>query len=129
MGEAIMADGVDWDVEDFEQQLRLRMAELLARAAVHVVTAHQKNLSVANPAPHTAPAPRGQFPRGRTFFLRANVGFEPQSVAAIARVGRVTVGVHEPAAYGLFLQRKGWLGLSDTVAREQPALNKIFGSV
>jgi len=117
---------VNWEIDEFERELRLHAARRLARVAVHLVAAHQKNLSVANPAPHTTPAPRGQYPRGRTFFLRANVGFAPSSLDEIARRGEVVVGVHDPAIYGLYLARRGWKGLLDTVQAEYGRIDALL---
>lgn len=108
-----------WDESRFAAELRLRAAERLARAATALVAAHQKNLSVANPSPHRSPAARGQFPRGRTFFLRANIGFVPTTLAEIAAAGQVVVGIHDPAFYGAVLSQRGWLGLTDTYARSK----------
>jgi hypothetical protein len=108
-----------WDEEAFARALRIHAAKRLASAAVKLVAAHQKNLSVANPAPHATPAPKGSFPRGRTFFLRANVGFLPTSLSEIADTEGVTVGIFEPAGYGAILTRRGWLGLGDTYSRSR----------
>jgi hypothetical protein len=117
---------VDFDIAGFEQELRLHAAKKLARVAVHIVAAHQRNLSVANPAPHKTPAPRGQYPRGRTFFLRANVGFQPTSLPDLARTLAVSVGVYEPAIYGLYLRNKGWKGLLDTIRAESARIDALL---
>lgn len=121
------SDTVNWDEDAFERELRLHAARRLARVAVHIVTAHQQNLSVANPTPHKTPAPRGQYPRGRTFFLRANVGYAPTSLAEIAAAGSVVVGVLEPAKYGLYLRNKGWRGLLDTIQAEYQRIDALIG--
>lgn len=109
----------NWDQSGFEAALRAHAARKLAAAAVKLVAAHQKNLSVANPSPHANPAPKGSFPRGRTYFLRANIGFVPSTLPQIAAAGRVTVGVFPPAEYGVILKHKGWLGLADTWSRSK----------
>lgn len=117
---------MQWEIDEFERELRLHAARRLVRVALHVVAAHQKNLSVANPAPHKTPAPRGQYPRGRTFFLRANVGYAPTALAEIARNGEIVVGVFAPAIYGMYLRNKGWKGLLDTIQAEYSRIDAIL---
>lgn len=117
-----MADGLTWDDEAFRRRLSQRAGRALLAKALRLQAAHKAALSVGNPAPHERPAPRGEFPRLRTGFGRAQVAVEPATIVAAAAAGRVTVGVRRPGFYLAALAAKGWLGLLDTYRRVRGTL-------
>ena len=95
-------------------ELREQTGQRLARAAVALAVAHQLRLSVGNPSPHDNPAKRGEYPKLRTGFGRANVTYEPKTPAEMGERGYVDVGIGTPAFYLEILATKGWLGMLKT---------------
>lgn len=89
-------------------------AQLLMANAIKLQVRHKRNLSVANPRPHTDPSQPGEFPKARTYNLRDSVAIEPRSLAVIARTGMVRVGVLVSAIYGEYLTASGRKGIVDT---------------
>lgn len=116
------------DLRAIEHRLRTEAARRVLAAAVTLQSLHRGDLSVGNPAPHDAPAPRGQFPRLRTGGLRANVAVEPASVAGVLAAGSCAVGYRPGGMHGAFLAAKGWKGLLDTFNRERPRLLAILAA-
>jgi hypothetical protein len=107
-------------------ELKEQTGQRLARAAVSLAVAHQLKLSVGNPAPHKHSAKRGEYPKLRTGFGRANVTYDPQSPAEMAERGYVDVGIGLPAFYLEVLASKGWLGMLKTFEDTKEETLKIL---
>lgn len=106
--------------------VRREAARRLLAAAIVLQTDHRTDLSRGNPAPHTSPAPKGEFPRLRTGGLRAGVAVHPAGLAEVASAGGVSVGYRPGAEYGLFLGGKGWKWLLDTLRREKGRIDRVL---
>lgn len=102
------------DVDKVMRRIRENAGRDLYRKALKVQAQHVKNLSVSNPAPHHNPAPRGEYPRGRTWNLKDAVVVSPASMNEVIQMQAVTVGVRANAFYGRVLAHRGWKGLIDT---------------
>lgn len=114
-----------WD--QLEHTVREQLARRLLAAAAMLQSEAKRDYSSSNPAPHKTPAPRGEFPRGRTWNLRDAVEIFPRDLAEIARRGKVRVGITKNAFYGAILKQRGWKGIRDTYSRVKPALAKLLG--
>jgi hypothetical protein len=110
-------DRFEWDDRGFSDRLDLRAGRTLIRRAALLQKEHMQALSIPNPYPHKNPAPRGDYPHGRTWNLRASVVVQPTDPVQAGRGRRVVVGVLKGAEYGFDLFRKGWKGLYDTWRR------------
>lgn len=99
------------------EALRDLVARRLLAAGLTLQAEHRRDLSVGNPSPHNHPAPRGAFPRLRTGGGRANVAFEPTTVAGVRKVLRVRIGYRPAALHLLILANRGWKGIVDTLDR------------
>lgn len=121
-------------MNDFDaaiDQLVKRAQEGLARrlltAAVVLQAQAKGDYSKSNPAPHLNPAPRGQFPRGRTWNLRDSIAIQPTTIAGIIREGQtVRVGYLPAAFYGAALANRGWKGITDSYASVLGEVEKII---
>lgn len=113
--------------EEMKKRVRLAVAKRLLAAAVLTQAEAKRDLSVPNPAPHLNPAPRGEFPRARTFNLRDAQAISPADLGEIARGLFVRVGVLRNAAYGPILASRGWKGIRDTYARVRDRVRRIIG--
>ncbi len=122
-----MSATLKWNGDAWEKAVRLAAAKRLLAAALHLQAEAKRDYSRSNPAPHDHPAPRGEFPKGRTWNLRDSVAVDPASLATIAKTLTVRVGWLSGAKYGFFLMQKGWKGLRDTLARTRPQLEALLG--
>lgn len=91
------------------------LARKLVAAGLAVVAAEQEALSVAT-GRNGPGAPKGEHPRFRSGFGRANVAYEPTDFAEIRRTLRLKLGYRKPGFYLGVLGTKGWKWLADTVA-------------
>ena len=117
----------DHAAESLKRRLDAEMAKRLMAAALMVQAEHKRSLSVANPAPHDSPAPKGSFPAGRTWNLRDSVAVSPDTLAGVASAGSVRVGVLKGAFYGAALTNRGWLGIRDTLSRVRGRVQRMLG--
>lgn len=114
-------------LEELVEQARRALATRLLAAAALLQAEAKRDYSVSNPAPHDNPAPRGQFPRGRTWNLRDSIAVSPNNVPAImANDMVVRVGYLPGAFYGAVLANRGWKGIRDTYLRVRSTLRKII---
>lgn len=116
------------DLSSLEDRLRQRAAEKLIACGITLQSAEMQALSVANPYPHTNPAPKGKHPRARTFNLRNSILYAPTSIDETKRTLLVRVGYAAGAFYGPILARRGWLGMIDTLAAIRGRLRQILGN-
>lgn len=94
---------------------RLRAAALLLQAE------HKRDLSTANPAPHTNPSKPGQYPRARTYNLRDAV------TAVMVKYGvEWRVGYLQSAEYIIPLTNRKRKNVEDTAERIRPRINAIL---
>lgn len=107
-----------------EQRQRQRAGQVIYALATKFQAAAKADYSVPNPAPHHTPAPKGQFPRARTFNLRDAITID-RSLAEAVATGEVRVGVLKSAFYGAALARRGWKGLLDSYRRHRAALARL----
>ena len=107
-------------------RVRREAARRLLAAALTLQTDHRTDLSIGNPAPHTSPAPKGQFPRLRTGGGRANVAVAPASIAEVMARGAVAVGYRPAGVHLVYLGGRGWRWVVDTLARERSKINRIL---
>lgn len=103
-----------FDADAISDELRAKAAKTLLTNAVKLQLRHKRNMSRANPAPHTSPSKAGEYPKARTFNLRDAVAIEPRDLKTIEMTGRVRVGVLVNAVYGEYLFRAGWKGIIDS---------------
>ena len=122
-----MSASLRWNGDQVDAQLRAAAAKRLLAAALVLQAESKADYGRSNPAPHANPAPRGEFPRGRTWNLRDGVAIEPADLATVAKTLRVRVGWLSAARYGYFLQARGWKGIRDTLARTLPRLRQVLG--
>jgi hypothetical protein len=117
-------------LEDVVRRARLALASRLLAAAVLLQAEAKRDYSRSNPYPHDNPAPRGEFPRGRTWNLRDSIAIVPTTPQAIAAAGQtVRVGYLPAAFYGAALANRGWKGIEDTYDRVYLQLVRIIGGV
>jgi len=117
------------------EEMDQRQASKLARAAVYLMSQHQRRLNKPAPAVrangrvrYTGASRPGEYPNKRTGFLQANVTFAPTDIAGIIAAGRVRVGLRRNAFYGAVLEvRYRRLGLKDTLQDLLPQLQAITG--
>lgn len=111
------------------ERIERRAAERLLAVAVAFQAEAKRDYSRrSNPFPHDRPAPKGQFPAGRTWNLRDSIAIDPPTVGGIVAAGLVVrVGILKGAWYGAALTARGWRGLKDTLARVRGRLAKIGG--
>jgi hypothetical protein len=114
-----------FDADAIVTRLRQEAARRLLAAAITLQSAHRADVSKGNPAPHDAPAPKGEFPRLRTGQGRAGVSVSPLSVSEVMAGGSVSVG-YRPPIHLYWLVGKGWKGLIDTYQRERSRLRSIL---
>lgn len=119
------------DLQAAEAAMTARIQRHAAERLLAVATAFQAEAKKdysrrSNPFPHDHPAPKGQWPAGRTWNLRDSIAIDPPTVAGIVAAGLVVrVGVLTTAHYGAILTAKGWLGLRDTLRRVRSRLARI----
>ena len=114
--------------DDLKKRANDEVAKRLFAAALLLQAEAKRDYSRANPAPHASPAPKGTFPKARTFNLRDSVAIDAASPADVTAAGlRVRVGYLTGAAYGGSLVRKGWLGVKDTYDRVRDRVAKLLG--
>jgi hypothetical protein len=119
----------DESIDDLSLRLREELAKRVLAAAVLLQAETKRDYSRSNPRPHNNPAPRGEFPRGRTWNLRDGIAIIPATVEGVmAEGGRVRVGYLPAAFYGVVLANKGWKGIKDTYVRVRQQLAKILGA-
>ncbi len=117
-----------FDTDAIVNRVRQEAARRLLGAAIHLQSAHRKNVSTGNPAPHDNPAPKGAFPKLRTGGGRAGVAVEPVSINEIMRSGAVSVGHREAGKHLFFLAGRGWKGILDTLQQERARIRQILGA-
>src|SRR6202011_2725664 len=69
---------VTWNGDRLMAQMRAAAAARILTAGSLLVAEAKRDYSRSNPRPHDNPAPRGEFPRGRTWNLRDSVTMEPK---------------------------------------------------
>lgn len=120
-----MSGDLDAWAKGVERRARERAGKVLLALATDFQAEAKKDYSVPNPAPHLTPAPRGSWPRGRTWNLRDHIVIDPPSLAAITAAGEVRVGVQKNAFYGAELAKRGWKGLLDSYRKARPRLLRL----
>lgn len=114
--------------DDLKRRATEEAARRLFAAAVLLQAEAKRDYSRSNPAPHGNPAPKGEFPRGRTWNLRDGIAIDAAGPAEVAAAGlRVRVGYLTGASYGGALSRRGWLGVKDTYARVRDRVARLMG--
>lgn len=116
------------NTERVKQDIRTELAKRLIAAAIMLQQAEVQNLATANPPPHNNPAPRGQYPRGRTWNLRSNVVFAPSTIPEVADSLSIQVGYRQRAFYGAVLGKRGWKWLADTAVMLRPRIALLFAN-
>ena len=102
------------------------MARRLLKAALVLQGEAKKDYSTSNPKPHKNPAPKGQFPRGRTWNLRDSIAIWPDNLGVISNAQKIRVGYLPGAFYGAVLAAKGWKGIKDTYVRVYAVIRGII---
>jgi hypothetical protein len=114
-----------FDADAIVARIRTEAARRLLAAAITLQSAARADVSNGNPAPHDAPAPKGEYPRLRTGQGRAGISVWPASVGEVMAAGSVSVGYRQPP-HLYWLAGKGWKGVADTYARERAKLKRIL---
>lgn len=116
-----MASRIDFN-DDVTNDASRRGAELLARVAVLIQTAHKQALSKSFP-----PASRaGEYPRGRTWGGRDGTVFRPERLSDLAREQTVKIGYLQNSWYMASLEvYHKRLGLQETVNRLKSSLQAL----
>lgn len=95
-----------------------RLARRILAAGLYLQGEAKRDYSRSNPAPHKNPAPKGEFPRGRTWNLRDSIAVQPETIRGIIAADQtVRVGYLPAAFYGAALANRGWKGILDTYTR------------
>lgn len=117
------------NTKKIKEELRLRLANGLAKAAVILVKEHQKRIGRQNPGPLFLESSKpGEYPKKRTGTLQKSVFFEPSSISGIRQTLRVRVGYDNSAEYGYHLESSGRLGIRDTARDIADQLGQVIVS-